>query len=337
MRIQLLVLANSRKSGGRCLAGVRTDTLEWIRPITLKDHNELPSSDCIDSKSDKPLRPLDIIEIELIRAMPFKHQRENWLCEPSSITMKEKGSLTEVLPKIEKLTGKSPWFMTEKAPKIDPGEYNKLNANASSLALVEVANAEIFKNKWGSRRIKFEYETFKWELPFTDDYFDESQGHIQRALLCLSVGEEWRRVYGPSNQSWHYKLVAGLIAIPKEQVATEATSNNDSLIEICKESFNLTPKVSEDRGQLQRFSISGWFYQESVSLKCQFCQNSGLLIFRKHFRRYARDMHYWGIVCAKCKIGCDSKTLDRKFVSQLDDAIESRRPVKKCCEVCLSK
>jgi hypothetical protein len=32
--VEIVCLANSRKAGGRCIAGVRTDTGAWVRPVS---------------------------------------------------------------------------------------------------------------------------------------------------------------------------------------------------------------------------------------------------------------------------------------------------------------
>jgi len=71
MKIQMLVLANSKKAGGRCLAGINTQTLELIRPVTEQLHYEIPAIYTLNKKTNNQIRPLDLIEIELKRQNSF--------------------------------------------------------------------------------------------------------------------------------------------------------------------------------------------------------------------------------------------------------------------------
>lgn len=42
----LLCLAYSRKYSARCVAGIRLDTLEWVRPVSATDHGALSAGAC---------------------------------------------------------------------------------------------------------------------------------------------------------------------------------------------------------------------------------------------------------------------------------------------------
>lgn len=336
MKIQMLVLANSKKSGGRCLAGIRTDTLEWVRPVALSEHNEMPADSCFNSFTGKPIRPLDLVELDILETRPLKYQRENWLSNPASIKFLTKVSVEKAFPKLETKIDNEPWFLRDSSTKIDPAVYRKYKTNAPSLALIEVASAELLTNQRKSRRVHFRHGSTNWDLPFTDDFYQGVDGKLERSLLCLSIGEEWQSSYGTSDQKWHYKLVAGLISLHPIEVTPLNTSVADSLLAICEQLFQFTPYISEERNQFGRFATGGWFYQGISTLKCEFCGNSGLMVFRKHFRKYAREMHYWGIVCKACRVGSDSKIFTKKFVRQLDESIETIQPVKSCCHECIS-
>lgn len=336
MKIQILVLANSKKSGGRCLAGIRTDTLDWVRPVTLSGHHEMPTNSCTNSLTGKPIRPLDLIELEISDPRPLKHQRENWLSKPESIKFLKEMPLEKAFPKLETKIESMPWFLRDGSTKIHPAVYRNYKTNAPSLALIEVERAELLHNQRGSRRIHFRHGSKNWDLPFTDDYYKGADGKLERTLLCLSIGEEWPESDGASDQGWHYKLVAGLVSLPPNETTLSRFSSADSLVAICERLFKFTPKISEERNQVGRFTTGGWFYQDLAPLKCELCGNSGLMIFRKHFKKYAKEMHYWGIVCGSCKTGSDSKVFNKKFVRQLNDALESNRPVDRCCHECIT-
>jgi hypothetical protein len=336
MKTQILLLANSKKPGGRCLAGIRLDTLEWVRPITLAPHNSIPAEASLKAHTKIPFRPLDVIEVDLIEPKPFKYQRENWVCDPGSITevgsLEVESALAQISPKIES----QPWFLQDGKSRINPEDYIRYKTNAPSLALIEVASAEIAHNKAGSRRITFEVGKFKWDLPFTDDNYAGEDGKIFRTLLCLSVGEEWQPRWEPTNQSWHYKLVAALIELPAIHESRDSELPADSLVSICERKFGFTPAISLDRQQSMRFSSGGWFYQGNSILKCAKCGNVKSEVIRKHFKKFARDMHYWGILCPDCKTAVDSKEFDKSTIRDLTDRLEKEHPVNQACPTCIS-
>ena len=338
MKIQMLVLANSKKSGGRCLAGIDTQTLQWVRPITDNLHCEVPTKNTLNKETDKQLRPLDIIELEITEHHPLKYQRENWLCRPESISSQGSVSIesyySRLIPEIESRT----WFLTDTDVKIDPDVYKRYKTNAPSLALIEVASAKLFHNHHGSRRISFHHGEANWDLPFTDDFYEGDDSDLGRTLLCLSIGEEWKPNWETSTKTWHYKLVAGLISLPATSclVTPVGVPSVDSLNAICERLFKFIPKIIDERQKPIRFASSGWAYQNRASLNCPSCGNSYLMVFRKHFKKFAKDMHYWGIVCSICKDAKDSKDFSRDFIRRIALELEDSSPIANTCGVCIS-
>ena len=66
---EILCLANSKKLGGRCLAGLSWPDLQtWIRPVErAREHGEIPSNRTqVDSPEGRRwIRPLDVINVGL--------------------------------------------------------------------------------------------------------------------------------------------------------------------------------------------------------------------------------------------------------------------------------
>ncbi len=60
---QIVCLANSKKHGDRCIAGIETSTGKWIRPVSNLDDGRVPINMCLVD-GEEPL-PLDILEIPL--------------------------------------------------------------------------------------------------------------------------------------------------------------------------------------------------------------------------------------------------------------------------------
>ncbi len=82
----IVCLANSRKRGGRCVAGkeLRPDgrTDGWIRPVSARDDEEVsPRERCYADGGDPQV--FDVIDLPLLNSRPKTYQRENWLLDPN--------------------------------------------------------------------------------------------------------------------------------------------------------------------------------------------------------------------------------------------------------------
>ena len=136
-----------------------------------------------------------------------------------------------------------------------------------------------------------------------------------------------------------YKLVAGLIALPIKINFNAPTGepSADSLLSSCERLFNFVPETLEHRQKPMRFASSVWVYQDRVSTNCPTCNNQSLMVFRKHLKMFAKDMHYWGIVCSVCKDARDSKDFDKHFTKQINLELEKSSPIVNICRICISK
>lgn len=75
---EFICLANSRKHGGRCVAGIRTDGCGWIRLVTNRDDGALlPQHYTLCDGTEA--QTLDLLRIEVIKPPPKPYQPENWL------------------------------------------------------------------------------------------------------------------------------------------------------------------------------------------------------------------------------------------------------------------
>lgn len=75
--VDFLCLANSYKSHGRCVAGLRMDGRGWVRPITQHEHGTL-HPDEYHARNGREFQLLDIISLDLVEACPTPYQPENW-------------------------------------------------------------------------------------------------------------------------------------------------------------------------------------------------------------------------------------------------------------------
>jgi hypothetical protein len=84
-RKQILCLANSRRPGGRCVAGkeLAGDKIgHWVRPVNARNNDAITESDLQD-KDGSSSDVLDIVSVPFIQAMPTGHQQENHNINPN--------------------------------------------------------------------------------------------------------------------------------------------------------------------------------------------------------------------------------------------------------------
>ena len=83
---RIACLANSRKLGGRCVAGkewLRGKAGPWVRPVS--DRPDQDVSECERQYPDgSDPRVLDVIDVPLLKPRPKACQTENWLLDPNA-------------------------------------------------------------------------------------------------------------------------------------------------------------------------------------------------------------------------------------------------------------
>lgn len=208
--MELLVLANSRKTPARCLAGINIDS-KFKRPVPNASGEAVPVQNTfVDINGiSTPLRPLDVISFKFVSSGLRSHHKEDIVCDMNSITYERTASIEKVRGLLQELSNENVWFMNSSEPKINASFYDKPGVKAASLALLELRDFTVDKNSFvtGKPRIEFEHLGNHWDLPCTDDYFINEQ-KIQRAsyehgFVCFSIGDYF--------EGFHYKIAAGII------------------------------------------------------------------------------------------------------------------------------
>lgn len=214
--MQMIVLANSYKYGGRCVAGFNITGHKWVRPISMQTHGELSISQCEVNVNgvQRSVRCLDFIEIPVGSSTPQVAQPENhellsgkwkWL---KSLDRKQAVDLLELLHD----SSKELLFNTESKVnhnEADGGQVSK------SLTVIKVANPKFFlglkQGKSAQLRTEFSYSGVIYDLPITDDgpwtkYAREEPERFSKGTwyFTISLGELW------NGSMW--KLVAGAMS-----------------------------------------------------------------------------------------------------------------------------
>jgi tetratricopeptide (TPR) repeat protein len=111
----------------------------------------------------------------------------------------------------------------------------------------------------------------------------------------------------------------------------------DTLIDMVQRYEAFKPILPDDPLIISRFSSGGWFTQDSHHVQCPKCGRESVVILRKHFERYNKAMHYWGIVCTNCKTAGDSTCFTKDEFKKVKMQTEEESNVEVHCSACWIK
>lgn len=234
----LLILANSEKKGGRCVAGKRLrlrpdnfyDTGGWIRPIHPNtEEGKIPTS--FTQFTNGPLAPLDIVEISFVGAANDANHPEDWIIQ-AEVPWKRTNSVeAQHIPALCDAPGDL-WggeaHLTERVPI----GYVPAMQHPSTLLLVQPESAchvsGFMKPGWEGRPARprtilsiphkgVTHEFSIRDTAFLERYNVEPQirqtGHFnmrfddpKKVVFCLSLT--------PPFKYYHYKIAAAIIELP---------------------------------------------------------------------------------------------------------------------------
>lgn len=177
---RFVCLANSRKHGGRCVAGIRTDGEGWVRLVGDTPSGALSSNQCLLANGGKA-RVLDVIEVVPAAHAPKAYQRENWLVGRDRWRLAARPASSDDLEAIRNHIVAGPALFGDVSDRLTLSR-----ADGSSLVLVRAADLRwrITRSRGGQRqtRARFTLAGQAYDLPLTDDT-------IEKELLTLEPGE----------------------------------------------------------------------------------------------------------------------------------------------------
>lgn len=221
-RIQMVCLANSRKYGGRCVAGKEItedgkSAGRWLRPVSQEDWGTL-SMRCIALQDGAMPNLLDIVTVPIQGPDPRHCQQENAVADPTR-AWRRKGRLPidrlpELVDDVEALWINgydSRYGLNDRIPQ-DVAETRV----RSSLLLIQPAELRIcveeFVNSPLKVRARFHFKNVEYGLTVTDPlvefaYSQKPLGEYpatqKDVYLCVSLGEPF--------EGYCYKLAAGFV------------------------------------------------------------------------------------------------------------------------------
>jgi len=225
--VDILCLANSKKHGQRCLAGVRLDTGGWIRPVSTEEGGAL-FEDQYTTKCGKTAQPLDSVRIHFEEYSPKYHQPENWLIskEESWELLDSELNKPQLLALNTALQRKGKIFSTERnsRPKIEL----KGALSTHSLTLIRPRNTQFYIETVDSGnnqpRTEFDFEGYHYDFPITDPRWRQrvegdnpedlpsvdDLNNNEDVLFTISLGEAF--------EGYCYKIVAAIFSLDSELI-----------------------------------------------------------------------------------------------------------------------
>jgi hypothetical protein len=212
--IQAVVVANSYKKSGRCLAVIDLQTSALLRPVTDSEHHEVPTeqSFVIDGRLRRRLEPGDFVLVPLSTQDQRYWQRENWFLDVSKQIGLIEGDLEFLRNRANKMfneTSHSPDYLLRSTDRSIETIYATRDHPSLELRLVlDLRVSERDKGNGKKQlRARFKYKDMEFDFPYTGEQELFKDGsYADRAMVCLSLAEEFPK-------SKHYKLVAGIIKL----------------------------------------------------------------------------------------------------------------------------
>ncbi|WP_454137919.1 dual OB domain-containing protein [Microbacterium paulum] len=223
---RIVVLANSRKPPGRCVAGIELvdgDAADWVRPVGDRAGAGLTRPERLLADRSEPL-PLDVVDFVVGRPVPVDCHRENWLLRSGS----PRGRVgTFDFDDLDALASnpKALWS-NDAESQLGVNDWiaeSELEEYTHSILLLGRRDVvlQARRNPWSREqelRAEFNHRGVMYLLKVTDPVYEERyltgvDGDVQilDAFLTISLGVPWSKSDAPRYSS---KLVAALIERP---------------------------------------------------------------------------------------------------------------------------
>ena len=207
----IVLLANSRKLGGRCLAGVElsfrtgnkfhikkeNNRCKWLRPVSNHENGE------ISEAYSGEYHNLDIVRLSNFKAKPMGHQAENCLFQSIN-------KIHRINPSENNLR-----VLCDQQKRNIFGNYgkavhpDKIGELDYSLMLIEVKDFSGYEKEdhfgRSQKRGIFNYFGHQYDLAITDPSYELGSEGGKIVFLTISLGIEY--------EGFFHKLIAGVFCV----------------------------------------------------------------------------------------------------------------------------
>ena len=218
---EVVCLANSRKLGGRCVAGkeiVDGGVGPWVRPVSARECGEVSASERRYKDRRGEPQILDVVGMPLLSHRPKNHQPENWLLNPDQ-QWEYRGrigwnQLAVLADADDALWGQGDSTYDGVNDRIEHDEH----VTRDSLRLIHVDGLELVVLTQGERfgeprrrlQGRFRYREVMYHLWVTDPVYERA--YLAKDNGRYTIGETYLTVsFGDPYRGSHYKLIAAVI------------------------------------------------------------------------------------------------------------------------------
>ena len=237
-RKRIVCLANSRKTGGRCVAGIELfaggRAGAWVRPVSARETQEVSDEERQYEDGSEP-QLLDIIDVPVLHAQPTDYQKENWLLDPAyrwekvgELASRDLAALTDPVEQLWTNRYSTRTGLNDRMPP------TFARAAASSLRLIRVGRLGIAVSQPGLefgreqqrvqgrfRHAGADYWIYVTDPVFEGQYLGRPNGEYTAGgcYLTISFGEPYVAAAvqeqveaGPQTAGYNYKFIAAVIS-----------------------------------------------------------------------------------------------------------------------------
>jgi hypothetical protein len=232
----IVILANSRRHNGHCIAGKDLSTHQWIRPINIlgKGQTRLDQSAFLDSDfktlTGNASSPglMDCVRIGLGKNCPLYYQPENVFIDATRWETRSPCSLNEITkfvdsPKSCCLQDDDPYYKTIPAKDLmaNPPKPSlsmiRLNRKSNNIEVEHTTK----QGKNPQHRLHFDYGSKRYDFPITDYNYEilvsKSQNDDSRlfndCFVTIGLGEKFSPY--DTKLELHYRFIVGIIPTTK--------------------------------------------------------------------------------------------------------------------------
>lgn len=213
MSTKIICLANSKKYGERCVAGIEVNESEnvfkivrhgtevkWVRPVLRGGFGEFPVSIA------QEIKLLDVIELNILSYCPSGYQSENAYFDVNSV--RPVSSIQLSSSNLDKLTSNCNLLFGNRGKAVNVDVIDSLT---HSLIFIKAKKHQVYiKQENNQLRMSFHHQSIEYDFPITDIQFEilyrknpTMLQNINHLYLTISLAVEYN--------GWHTKLIAGVI------------------------------------------------------------------------------------------------------------------------------
>ena len=216
----IIVLANSTKNRGHCIAGIEYTDGNWIRPVSNYGNGELYPQQIAFSDGTQPSL-LDVVEIPVVANAKSPLQPENWTIQEGIVWKKNlEGKCSKEMLLSMVAEPNDIWLQPNYESNRNSHDYLHNHPPYSSLVLVKISAAKLWKDRSfnGKEIVRslFSYHGVTYTLNVTDPNVHNILNgadtlNIKEAIICVSLCPSFYNNFASEYQ--HFKVVASIILL----------------------------------------------------------------------------------------------------------------------------